>query len=65
MGYLWRGQARGIRNSDSGLALLVEVDDVTVWVPHAAIHEDSEVWRPGDKGDLVIPQEMAEKKGLC
>ena len=65
MSYLWKGQARGLRNSDSGLALLVEVDGETHWIPQQAIHEDSEVWRPGDEGELVIPQKLAEEKGMC
>lgn len=63
--YLWRGQAEGLQWSDSGLALLVRVDGETHWIPDSAIHEDSEVYKPGTEGELVIPQRLAEEKGIC
>ena len=32
---------------------------VTVWIPHQFVHADSEVWRTGDVGTLVIPEWLA------
>jgi len=45
-------------------ALLCGVDGREVWIPKTQIHEDSEVWKTGDKGHLVIPTWLAEEKGL-
>ena len=34
------------------------------WVPKSSIHDDSEVWRPGQpKGRLIVNEWFAEKKG--
>lgn len=47
-------------------ALLVRLaDDREVWVPQSQIDEDSEVWRPGDSGKLVVAAWFAEKEGLA
>ncbi len=46
-------------------AVLCELDDGTQhWVPQSQIHEDSEVWKRGDTGTLVVTQWWAEKQGL-
>lgn len=34
------------------------------WVPQSQIHDDSEVWKPGQTGRLVVNEWWAEKKGL-
>lgn len=51
---------------DSGRALLVEIPGHSdpIWIPQGQIDEDSEVWRDGDEGDLVITEWIAEQKGL-
>jgi len=33
-------------------------------VPQSQIHEDSEVWKRGDEGTLVVTQWWAEQRGL-
>ena len=35
-----------------------------IWVPQSLVDDDSEVWKKGDKGKLVIPEWFASKKGL-
>lgn len=35
---------------------------IDMWIPYSAISEDSEVYRPGDTGKLVIKKWFAEKK---
>jgi len=35
------------------------------WIPKYRIHDDSEVWRAGTSGTLIIPLELAEEKGLA
>lgn len=39
-------------------------DGRKVWVPQSQIHEDSEVWRKGDFGILVISEWFAIEKGM-
>jgi len=50
---------------DSGKALLVEAPefDEPQWIPHSAIHGDSEVYRDGESGTLIVYSWFAEKRG--
>lgn len=48
----------------SAKALLVLIDGRQHWIPDSQVHEDSEVWRRGDKGKLVVTMWIAEQKGL-
>lgn len=34
------------------------------WIPQSQVHDDSEVWREDDTGDLVLSRWIAEQKGL-
>lgn len=45
-------------------AVLCMVDGKEVWIPQSQIHDDSEVWKEGDEGTLVIPEWLALDKGL-
>jgi Ser-tRNA(Ala) deacylase AlaX len=45
-------------------AILVDVDGEEVWIPQSQVHDDSEVWRAGDEGKLVISEWIAKRKGL-
>lgn len=57
--------AEGIRDSNSGKALLVSAPDFLEdeWIPHSQIHNDSEVYKPGTTGVLIVSDWFAEKKG--
>jgi hypothetical protein len=52
------------------MALLVRIGGskaeggVEVWIPQSQIDDNSEVWREGDEGQLVISQWIAEQNGL-
>ena len=35
-----------------------------VWVPKSQIHDDSEVWKTGQTGDLVVSRWYAERNGI-
>lgn len=35
-----------------------------LWFPQSQIHDDSEVWKEGDEGELVISEWIAKEKGL-
>lgn len=45
-------------------AILITVEGENIWIPQSQIHDDSEVWKEGDTGELVIPMWLAEKKNL-
>ena len=49
---------------DTGKALLVRIGgEVEKWVPQACVDDDSEIWKKGDKGDLVINASFGEREG--
>ena len=45
-------------------AVRVQIDDRQVWIPKSVIHDDSEVWKIGTEGELVVARWFAEKEGL-
>ncbi len=45
-------------------AILVKIDENEIWFPKWAIDDDSEVWKEGQSGKLVIAERVAEEKGL-
>ncbi len=49
-------------SSDDAILVVIEGDEY--WIPNSQVHDDSEVWRKGDEGELVITDWWAEKKGL-
>lgn len=46
-------------------ALLCRIDGEDYWIPQSQIDDDSEVWRAGDEGDLVVSEWIAVQKGLA
>lgn len=55
---------RCVGESASKLAIHCVIDGQYVWIPQSQIHENSEVWKLGDFGTLVIPFWLAKEKGL-
>lgn len=45
-------------------AILCRINKEDVWIPLSQVDDESEVWREGDEGKLVISQWIAEQKGL-
>lgn len=47
-------------------AILVHFEDLgkEAWIPISQVHEDSEVFEEGTKGDLIVKSWIAEDKGL-
>lgn len=45
-------------------AILCVIDGKSIWIPKSQVHDDSEVYKDGDSGTLVITQWIAEQKGL-
>lgn len=60
-----RLEAKVKRVAASGKALLVEIEGEDHWIPVSQITDDSEVWREGDSGTLVITEWIAAQKGLA
>ena len=48
-----------------GTAILVDAVelDEPVWVPQSQIEAESEIWKRGDEGDLVVTEWIAGEKG--
>lgn len=49
--------------SDAG-GVLCKIEGEDVWIPQSQIDDDSECWRAGDEGKLVISEWIANQKGL-
>lgn len=50
---------------DSGQALLVATDDLDepeVWIPQSQICDESEVWKEGQCGTMVVKRWFAKKR---
>lgn len=45
------------------LVYIPEISDEPQWVPQQHITDDSEVYRKGDEGKLVVTDYIAEQKG--
>lgn len=53
-----------IKEAKSGKAILVDIHGDEHWIPNSVIHEDSEVYKSGTEGDLIVERWFAEKEGL-
>lgn len=45
-------------------AILCVIDNKEVWIPQSQVDDDSEVWKKGDSGALVVSEWIAMEKGL-
>lgn len=50
---------------ETAKALLCRIGKRDVWVPKSQIHDDSEVYKQGHEGKLVLSQWFAEQEGLA
>jgi hypothetical protein len=48
----------------TGMATLCVIDGKQIWIPDSQICDDSEIWKEGDEGKLVISEFIALQKGL-
>jgi hypothetical protein len=59
---------KAIRSTQMALLVRIggkkEEGGMEVWIPQSQIDGNSEVWKEGDEGELVISQWIAEQKGL-
>lgn len=55
------GTGECLRASDK--AIYVRIATRSFWIPQSVVHDDSDVWRVGDKGKIVVAAWWAEKNG--
>ena len=49
---------------ETAKAILVSDGDDQLWVPKSVIHDNSEIWKTGQSGNLVVETWFAENEGL-
>lgn len=54
------GESKAVRETDKAV-LCVLADETQRWIPKSVVHDDSEVWKKGDDGKLVVKRWWAEK----
>jgi hypothetical protein len=54
--------AKCITASDKAICVEAPIFDEPQWIPQSQVDDDSEVWRKGDEGDLIISDWFAHKK---
>ncbi len=55
---------KGLRFTKLELALWCSIEGEEVCIPQSQIDDDSEVWKPGQEGKLVISEWLAIQKEL-
>ncbi|HEX5766814.1 MAG TPA: hypothetical protein VFX94_01150 [Burkholderiales bacterium] len=58
------GQGKALRRSSTGLALLIQLEGESRWIPISQLHDDSEVYQPGHEGNVIVLEWWADKEGL-
>lgn len=49
---------------ETSKAIFVNIEGIKCWIPKSQIHDNSEVYKAGTEGTLVITEWIAVKKGL-
>jgi hypothetical protein len=47
------------------LILIPDFDKDPIWIPLSQVDDRSEIWKEGEKGELMISQWIAEQKGIA
>lgn len=53
-----------IKETDRALLVVVEDGTREVWIPKSVVDDDSEVFKEGDEGTLVVHEWFAQKEDL-
>jgi 4-hydroxy-3-methylbut-2-enyl diphosphate reductase IspH len=56
--------ARCIGQTDKAIKVRLADRERPIWVPQSVVHDDSEVYKLGQTGKLVLPEWFALKEGL-
>jgi len=62
-GYEYAEPVVCVGESTAALKLRVSGTGRTFWVPKSVVHDDSEVYKDGSSGKLVVQEWFAEKEG--
>lgn len=57
------GDGKAIRATERALLVKLESGD-EVWIPQSVVHDDSEVFKEGHYGEVIVQEWWAEKEGL-
>jgi 4-hydroxy-3-methylbut-2-enyl diphosphate reductase IspH len=55
---------RCIGQTDKAIKVRLATREEPIWVPQSVVHDDSEVYKLGQTGILVLPEWFALKEGL-
>lgn len=50
-------------NKRSAIRITAPIFSYPEWIPFWAVHDNSEVWKDGTSGKLLIKEKFAEEKG--
>ena len=50
--------------AETDKAILCDFGDKEVWIPLSQVDDDSEIWKVGEEGTLVVSEWIATQKGL-
>ena len=50
-------------STDKAILVDAPVLDKPVWIPQSQVSDDSEIWKKGEKGTLLVSEWFAEKQG--
>lgn len=54
-----------VRETDKAILVRIgDQDDNEVWIPKSQIHDDSDIWKEGESGRLIITEWIAKQKGF-
>jgi len=57
------GDGKALRETDAAVLVELETGEEK-WIPKSCLHDDSEVWKANQAGDVVVKTWWAEKEGL-
>jgi hypothetical protein len=57
------GESQCVRESDKAIQVFIGDIGESVWIPKSQVHDDSEVWKLDQEGDLVVSDWFARKQG--
>lgn len=58
---LWKGDVEVTAETEK--AILVSYEGEETWVPKSQVHDDSEAYKKGQEGKIVLPLWLAEREG--
>ena len=56
-------EATVVAESEKAICVSASDLDEETWIPKSQIHDDSEVWKNGQEGDLIVTDWWARKQG--